>query len=320
MKPIHNLLRQRLQRTEKPIIEHPPIDLLSAFSEKALSRIEHTSVLRHLAHCEDCRNIIFLAVPEVSVTANHATPAPSSRWISWPVLRWASVAACAVIVVAAVGLHPRHQTREIVSVPTVQQAAPQSDSLAQVAVAGESSARIPVAPEKLNPVTRMASTDAPARNVLPAVPGKAKDAPQGSGFRNSDFDARLPSENSIEKQASFGGLSKPSPRWVLTADGTLQRSVDNGITWQQVPVPRGRTFRAVAADGLNIWVGGPKGAFFHSPDAGRHWKQIKPTIGSDDLIADIIGIQFDDAQHGMLTTFGDGTWMTSDGGRSWQKQ
>jgi photosystem II stability/assembly factor-like uncharacterized protein len=85
-----------------------------------------------------------------------------------------------------------------------------------------------------------------------------------------------------------------------------------------VSVASGLVFRAVAALGPEVWVGGKAGALYHSSDQGTHWTQIKPTANGAALTADIVGIDFSDAQHGKLTTSEGKIWTTSDGGASWQ--
>jgi photosystem II stability/assembly factor-like uncharacterized protein len=111
-----------------------------------------------------------------------------------------------------------------------------------------------------------------------------------------------------------------TPRWTLSSDGTLQRSVDSGRTWATIQISSAATFRALAANGLDIWVGGSAGAFFHSSDAGQHWTQIRPIASGEVLTDDIIGVEFTDLQHGKLTTAGAETWFTADAGQTWQKQ
>jgi len=110
------------------------------------------------------------------------------------------------------------------------------------------------------------------------------------------------------------------PRWTLTSDGTLQRSLDSGATWEAVSVPRQATLRALAANGLDIWVGGSNGALYHSSDAGQHWTQVHPIANGEPLSADIIGVEFTDLQHGTLTTSAKETWVTADAGQSWLKK
>jgi photosystem II stability/assembly factor-like uncharacterized protein len=111
-----------------------------------------------------------------------------------------------------------------------------------------------------------------------------------------------------------------SPRWTLSSDGTLQRSLDSGRTWQTVPVSSKTIFRALAANDLDIWVGGSAGALFHSSNAGQHWTQVRPVANGEALADDIIGVQFTDLLHGKVTTSSAETWMTADAGQTWQKQ
>jgi hypothetical protein len=110
------------------------------------------------------------------------------------------------------------------------------------------------------------------------------------------------------------------PRWTLSADGTLQRSLDAGKTWQTIHVPGNVTFRALAAVGAEIWVGGAQGALYHSSDAGGHWLQVKPVTDGKPLTADIIGVEFTDARSGKLTTAGGEIWTTTDAGQTWQSK
>jgi hypothetical protein len=106
-------------------------------------------------------------------------------------------------------------------------------------------------------------------------------------------------------------------RWTLSPDGSVQRSLNSGKTWQIIPVAGNIVFRALAANDSDIWVGGSAGALFHSADAGQHWDQIKPSVDGKPLAADIIGLKFSDALHGSLTTSSNQIWTTSDGGSSW---
>jgi photosystem II stability/assembly factor-like uncharacterized protein len=110
------------------------------------------------------------------------------------------------------------------------------------------------------------------------------------------------------------------PRWTLSADGTLQRSLDSGRSWQTIPVSSQTIFRALSANGLDIWVGGAAGALFHSADAGQHWTQVRPVVNGEALTDDIIGVEFRDALHGKLTSARQETWITADTGQTWQKQ
>jgi photosystem II stability/assembly factor-like uncharacterized protein len=148
----------------------------------------------------------------------------------------------------------------------------------------------------------------------------------------------------------------PAPRWTITAAGGLQRSFDQGNTWQDVDVnavsaigsystalevmapstavkkdkdadrktlKRGTsplTFLAVAAAGAEVWAGGTGGTLYHSVDSGARWTRVVPASAGTVLLSDIVGLDFPDAQHGKITTSTTEVWSTTDGGQTWQKQ
>ncbi len=311
MKPIHNLLRQRLYRTQKPIIEHPPIDLLSAFSERALGGSDRAPVLQHLAQCADCREIVFLATPQ-GIPAQEYAALPSNNWISWPGLRWASVVACSVIVVAAMRLHPGYRALHPEVVPYVRQSQPTVESKQSVATNPEV---VNSAPQS-NSQNKLAESISPVRRAHNAIPGKAKEAQ----LLSVESEASLDRQMVLELSPDYAHDDLSNPRWTLTAEGTLQQSLDGGITWRRIQVSRGLTFHAVAAAGQSIWLGGKKGLLFHSADAGQHWTQMQSTAKLNLPTSDIIGIEFEDYQHGKLTTASNESWTTSDAGETWEKQ
>jgi Photosynthesis system II assembly factor YCF48 len=120
-----------------------------------------------------------------------------------------------------------------------------------------------------------------------------------------------------KKSMSRAGASA-APRWTLSPEGGLQRSIDSGRTWQTVPLAQGVVFRALAANDADIWAGGNAGVLYHSSDAGQHWTQITPRAGGRLLAGDIIAVEFADPQHGKVTTSNHESWITSDGGQSWR--
>ena len=172
-----------------------------------------------------------------------------------------------------------------------------------------------------------------APSELEIAPGKAKDAPsrdsQTGLVRN---DARALSHRNMAgaispqfadatstKNAELAARRGIVPRWTLSSDGTLQRSLDSGKTWATIPVAGNSVFRALAAVGADIWVGGSRGSLYRSIDAGEHWLQVKPASSGKVLTADIIGVEFTDANHGKLTTVDEQIWTTADAGRTWQR-
>ena len=106
MKQLPKIVQQRLQGPAPPGV-HPDPDLLTAFAEKSLNDGERARVLQHLVECANCREVLSLAIPGIQPALS---PGPErSRWLSWPVLRWGALAACVVVVSAAVTLHYEHR-------------------------------------------------------------------------------------------------------------------------------------------------------------------------------------------------------------------
>jgi hypothetical protein len=140
--------------------------------------------------------------------------------------------------------------------------------------------------------------------------------------------------------------SAQASRWTINAAGGLQRSFDQGSTWQSVDVNAnpvsftdaasiqitGKTsrakarkmpspmFRAVAATGTDVWAGGSAGALYHSTDAGDHWTRVVPGSSDAILTGDVVSLEFIDMQHGKVSTSTAEVWTTSDDGQTWQRQ
>ncbi|HYM76584.1 MAG TPA: zf-HC2 domain-containing protein [Candidatus Dormibacteraeota bacterium] len=150
------------------------------------------------------------------------------------------------------------------------------------------------------------------------------------------------------------GLAPESARWSISAMGGLQRSVDQGKTWQDVDVNSGSgavngarlsmalksrpsrdkalakdkadakeappvVFRAVSANGPDVWAGGSAGALYHSTDAGGHWVRVVPSWSEVVLTDDIVSLQFADPLRGRILTSSSEIWTTADAGQTWQK-
>jgi photosynthesis system II assembly factor YCF48-like protein/putative zinc finger protein len=189
-----------------------------------------------------------------------------------------------------------------------------------------------VANERKDEIDKTTTVEVTAAAVTPqeaigedriqVVPGKAKDTAAEPVSRMSGGVGSGVASNALEAPQPRAAVLPPviAPRWTLTSDGTLQRSLDFGRTWQTIPVASQANFRALAAGGKDIWVGGSKGALYHSTDAGQNWTQVQPIAAGVALNDDIIGVEFPDVLHGKLTTSNKETWTTEDGGQSWNKQ
>ena len=104
MQNVPKIVRERL-KAATPAVNHPDADALTAFAEHSLPGLERDLVLEHLARCGDCREVVVLALPatEPVQTVLSTSSSPSGRWLTWPALRWAFVAA-GVIAIASFGI------------------------------------------------------------------------------------------------------------------------------------------------------------------------------------------------------------------------
>jgi Putative zinc-finger len=104
MSELSKIARARLQAGS--VGEHPDADVLTAFFEQALPDGERQPVLAHLATCADCRLMVALAMPPATEPVRvHAVSRPATTWGWSGITRWASVAACLVVVGAAVMIY-----------------------------------------------------------------------------------------------------------------------------------------------------------------------------------------------------------------------
>lgn len=384
MTELPKIVKQRLQTATNAV--HPDPDVITAFVEKSLGNRERDQVLRHLAECRDCREVVALSLPERE-TVLPAVSSTRPAWLAWPILRWGALVACVVVVGAAVTLHrqfragsPSGLSTERSDTPKVAQETLQTTSQPETSVlqAAESnspqpseakqglgsagkkvelaekeslkgfaagaktqkpSAFVPTVRDQghsFSARTEAAEVDGAPAPVSPSsnamdetVPSRAKDALEASSSSNGAMAAGAAmaakpavsmAQSAVMAKRALAAPIGLAPRWTLSADGTLQRSFDSGRTWETITVAGQASFRALAADGLEIWVGGPKGALYHSSNAGQDWTQVQPTANGEVLTGDIIEVEFNDRLHGTVTTSGQQKWVTADAGQSWQKQ
>lgn len=143
--------------------------------------------------------------------------------------------------------------------------------------------------------------------------------------------------------ATMSQLELATPRWSISAQGSLQGSFDGGKTWVEVNPdsvaskagnahnfatknkaavqgnPR-RVFRAVSAAGTEVWAGGSAAMLYHSVDSGLHWARVVPSESGAALTGDITSVEFSDSQHGRITTSAGEVWITADDGKTWRRQ
>jgi len=347
MADIPKIVGQRLQAIAT-LGDHPDPNLLSAFAERSLGKREQLEVLQHLSQCASCREIASLSAPQPDVANAVSLARESRRWLSFPVLRWGAVLACVLVVGAAVTLRqkPESQRPAGATADGKPAAGPQlpvpNSVIGNKAASLQANLQINAPPAKPTTSQRNSiTTKSAGGNHAPANPAPVEMAEARTASSFADIvpgrakNAFAESQSAPTAKAMAGALAMNKgmpaesdaflpenliPRWTLSSDGTLQRSLDSGRTWQTIPVSSRTIFRALYAAGFDIWVGGTAGSLFHSSDAGQHWTQVRPVVNGQALRDDIIGVEFRDALHGKLTSSIQETWTTSDAGQTWQKQ
>ncbi|MGE5112346.1 MAG: zf-HC2 domain-containing protein, partial [Acidobacteriaceae bacterium] len=187
---------------------HPEADVLTAFAENGLTSKERQQVVEHLATCNDCREIVFLAQPEMAQMQETFAPARVGRF-RW--MAWASVVAVVVVVGSAVLLQRERVTNPELPAPIattsskVETKAPEADQQRDTAALASSEARVEHAPAQPSARTR---TDREAK-------GKAGAETQFAITPKKD-------------EAEIAGGELPAPKPVPAAEAPVVQGQDVG--------------------------------------------------------------------------------------------
>src|SRR5580704_7471347 len=121
--------------SQTPAEQHPSADLLNGYAELSLSAAEKEQVTQHLALCQDCREVVFLASAAAEERPPSTVAEAGPAWRGW---KWL-VPATVVLALAASILMGRRDmfspaapvgtpaAKEQASAPAAQPAAPQAE-------------------------------------------------------------------------------------------------------------------------------------------------------------------------------------------------
>jgi len=285
---------------------HPDPDLLAAFAENGLTKSNRDSLLAHLAACSDCREVLYLAMPEVAeVQPGFAISRKRPRLA----IRWATLAASLVIIgsvfISNRGLFTRHSGENAIT--ALNSPGPASESAQQGATS-------------LTAEKDTFSTQSPPKSRPPLKHMTAK--PKAAMKFDKSGQVYFGTAPAVSINTEYGVKSKiavpATPSWQLSPGGGVLRSLDGGKSWQTIPVVEGGSFRVINSIGFAVWVGGNAGALYHSGDQGEHWTKVEPAVGTHKLNSDITQITFSDSSNGSIGTANGEIWVTSDSGKNWQ--
>jgi photosynthesis system II assembly factor YCF48-like protein len=304
---------------------HPDPEVLAALAEGSTSEAVRSSVLNHLSACTDCRDMLYLALPEPA-EKQHIVPAPR-RHPRFGV-RWATLAA-SIVILGGVLLTNRQLFNR------------GSQTSVDVAV-NESIPTQTVPANPAPPLEKSEARQSPSQALSKSRPAEKHMTarPQADmQFDNSDqvhFAARSANQApplahrkpeqpvSVETEAKQVDASRTNSiaaipmLWRVSEDGAPRRSLDGGHTWQAVLIDDGVSVRAINSAGRNVWAGGNSGALYHSVDGGENWTKVEPVSAGKKLASDITEIHFTNPANGVVNTANGEVWSTSDSGKNWQ--
>ena len=300
MDAVKKLVAERLKL--RAAGSHPDPELLAAFAENSLSRNDRNHLLEHVSACTDCREVLYLALPdEAAQQVLFVRKQPRFA------LRWATLTASLIIVAGVVITNRTAFTDHHRSIATANPAT-SNDMTAQKTSSGVSST------SQAPPATHMKIR--PQEKHMTARPQAALQFDQSGEVHF----AAQPTEDAARAAVSDERPSAAPQNlaWSLSPDGEVERSSDSGKTWRPVVVGSQVPLRVISSVGENVWVGGPGGALYHSADSGRTWSKVQPAFANKKLRSDVSRIQFSDARNGLVTTANGEVWSTSDDGQTWR--
>jgi hypothetical protein len=282
--------------------DHLEANLLAAFSENSLTPRERDEVLRHLAVCPACREIISLALPQpeealaaVAVGGPASAPAFPPRGFD---LRWGALAACAVIVAGVVWFtrHPAERLAAVLPTGTVSSSKPLDQQVAQVAeeaspvgykaqqsaspehASGGGAAKTPLAKSR-GEIGLFAKESRPASMAMADAPRSPSPLPPDAAPSNDNTEAReiiaLPATPNTQVNLGSTGRAGPAPAPARQKQEVLdekdKKAVVSGSTFNATGAET--TLAATRLDAFVRWTLSD-GQLRRSADAGLSWDVV----------------------------------------------
>lgn len=344
--PESNPLRQELARGRQGE-PHPDADVLAALSEGALQQREREHVLKHVAACADCREVLGIAAAAAIEAAGDVEPvvvARPTRTQQRAFLPWATIAASLLVACLAVLFYQQKlapsknttvATNEAGKPPasTIQQsqqiaAVKQSETLAEtVNRPRQRQSQAPLLTQG------MAAADAIRKDQSESV--KKSELDQASAYQASTPAAEIAAPSVAMKKAAPAqsapafmnnvterALSAASvtaaarPHWRINNQGRAERSYGDGA-WQPVLPREQAKMRVVSVFDGEVWIGGDYSRLYHSTDNGATWHPIA-LPDKDGREHSIAHIHFQTAQSGTIEAEDGSAWTTINGGSTWK--
>lgn len=281
MQNVPKFVLSRLQ--SPPAGSHPDADLLTAFAEQSLSGRERDLVMEHLAFCGDCRDVVAVALPATEIAAIPASvSAARIDWLSWPVLRWAALAA-GILAVTFVGVlqYTHHSQDKTVASNLVQRDAAISPPAHQ-----------PLLPQAAITQAGTQNEAVAARNTAPDAGAKPRAAqPErrtnfSSGIKGQP-EATFTAQNQVQDQLVQNQGSLPSQDRSSTSLGIVKAKDPvpalGGSNSAPVPALAPPSLPLQTSPSLMLrasqrWSVTSTGALQRSFDGGKTWENVNPIL------------------------------------------
>jgi hypothetical protein len=275
----------------QPASPHPDPDMLTAFADNALSTDERNRLLKHLGTCSDCRDTLFLPLPDSAESQNVLLVRPNR--VSRLALRWGTVAAS--VVIAALFLTTYYSRHKSANVPAASQPVqiaaektpPDIDHLAMGGKVSEAKqeqptetrARPPAKHMTAKPEASLAFDSSGQVRVRPAPSSEAESTQAAAGSAAKESPA-APASNTVSPQIEGRNDPKSANESVeisgrAPAPAEKQSAAELDLK-KAVPALRAsRADAALAPAQLAQWTISSQGSLQRSYDSGKTW-QIVP--------------------------------------------
>jgi len=216
--------------------------------------------------------------------------------------------------------------------PLQLQAAAESNAMRDAAPAPPPAAPPPPRAEVAAPATPNTTPPppaaAPATNNTPPPPGAAPATPNTTPPPAAPAPTVLPFAGPATSRALGAraqALAKavdvarpivspdPAVRWRIAAGGSVERTTDNGLTWQTQLTGASALTAGAAPSPTICWLVGPAGTVVVSTD-GRTWQRVSLR----DAI-DLTAVLAADGANATVTAADGRSFVTSDGGKTWRR-
>ena len=238
--------------SQGPAGQHPSADLLNGYVEQSLSAAEKAGVMQHLAVCEDCREVVFLASAAAEEPAVTPVAGPGRSWRGW---KWA-VPAAAVLALASSILVERREASTPPRPAATQTANNQGGTLPS-----------PPVPSQTTEVNEGPTSEMATNLTRQTEPTAQSRAAVGGGKKSSAPDqvapaAGMTAETSSEEREALAELTKPTPSAVTTAAVTDNADAASSAAASPLQTAVGqRPATALGALGRSNFAGANKTVF-----------------------------------------------------------